>query len=176
MMVSSSHSENSVSEALDVCLSDWNLQINLLAITLDSRCTSHDLYSANLRDHLAKKTTPMLKGELFVVRCFVIALNVIAEDLISSVIGIIYKVCESEVCQSLSSPRRNFCRYCFATWHSWYKITVSSCYNNVEHRQSQHRQHNPSIKIHFFFFLINNWLKTLRERLVTWLVFHFYKS
>ncbi|URE38006.1 hypothetical protein MUK42_36180 [Musa troglodytarum] len=95
MMVSSPHSENALSEAIGVSLSDWNMKSKLFTITLDNNCSSHDIYSANLRDHLSNKNMLMLKGQLFVVRCYANILNVIAEDVIASIHGIIYNIRES---------------------------------------------------------------------------------
>ncbi|URE36797.1 hypothetical protein MUK42_35328, partial [Musa troglodytarum] len=94
MMVSSPHSENALSEAIGISLSDWNMKSKLFTITLDNNCSSHDIYSANLRDHLSNKNMLMLKGQLFVVRCYANILNVIAEDVITSIHGIIYNICE----------------------------------------------------------------------------------
>ncbi|XP_042433359.1 zinc finger BED domain-containing protein RICESLEEPER 2-like isoform X1 [Zingiber officinale] len=95
MMVSSPHSENALSEAIGVSLSDWIIKNKLFTITLDNDCSSHDIYSANLRDHLSNKNMLMLKGQLFVVRCYANILNVIAEDVIASIHGIIYNIRES---------------------------------------------------------------------------------
>ncbi|XP_064955920.1 zinc finger BED domain-containing protein RICESLEEPER 2-like [Musa acuminata AAA Group] len=95
MMVSSPHSENALSEAISVSLSDWNMKSRLFTITLDNTCSSHDIYSANLRDHLSNKNMLMLKGQLFVVRCYANILNVIAGDVIASIHGIIYNIRES---------------------------------------------------------------------------------
>ncbi|KAH7689719.1 Tam3-transposase (Ac family) protein [Dioscorea alata] len=95
MMVASPHSENALSEAIEICLSDWNMQTKLFTITLDNNCSSHDIYSANLRDHLTNKNTLMLKGQLFVVRCYAHILNVIAQDVMASIHGIIYNIRES---------------------------------------------------------------------------------
>ncbi|CAL9131797.1 unnamed protein product [Musa textilis] len=95
MMVSSPHSENALSEAIGVSLSDWNMKSKLFTITLDNNCSSHDIYSANLRDHLSNKNMLMLKGQLFVVRCYANILNVIAEDVVASIHGIIYNIRES---------------------------------------------------------------------------------
>ncbi|WOL02380.1 zinc finger BED domain-containing protein RICESLEEPER 2-like isoform X2 [Canna indica] len=95
MMVSSPHSENALSEAISVTLSDWNLKAKLFTITLDNNCSSHDIYSANLRDHLSNKNTLMLKGQLFVVRCYANILNVVAQDVIASIHGIVYNIRES---------------------------------------------------------------------------------
>ncbi|XP_039139007.1 zinc finger BED domain-containing protein RICESLEEPER 2-like [Dioscorea cayenensis subsp. rotundata] len=95
MMVSSPHSENALSEAIGICLSDWNMQTKLFTITLDNNCSSHDIYSANLRDHLTNKNSLMLKGQLFVVRCYAHILNVVAQDVMASIHGIIYNIRES---------------------------------------------------------------------------------
>ncbi|XP_008776870.1 zinc finger BED domain-containing protein RICESLEEPER 2-like [Phoenix dactylifera] len=95
MMVSSPHSENALSEVIGVSLSDWNMKSKLFTITLDNNCSSHDIYSANLRDHLSNKNTLMLKGQLFVVRCYAHILNVVAQDVIASIHGIIYNIRES---------------------------------------------------------------------------------
>lgn len=95
MMVSSPHSENALSEVIGISLSEWNLKDKLFTITLDNNCSSHDIYSANLRDHLAHKNTLMLKGQLFVVRCYANILNVVAQDVIASIHGIIYNIRES---------------------------------------------------------------------------------
>ncbi|KMZ65015.1 HAT family dimerization domain-containing protein [Zostera marina] len=95
MMVSSPHSENALSDAIGYCLSEWNMKSKLFTITLDNNCSSHDIYSANLRDHLSNKNALMLKGKLFVVRCFAHVLNVVAQDVIASIHGIIYNIRES---------------------------------------------------------------------------------
>ncbi|KAJ0981793.1 hypothetical protein J5N97_010048 [Dioscorea zingiberensis] len=95
IMVSSPHSENALSEAIGVCLSDWNMSTKLFTITLDNNCSSHDIYSANLREHLTNKNMLMLKGQLFVVRCYAHILNVVAQDVIASIHGIIYNIRES---------------------------------------------------------------------------------
>ncbi|URE42817.1 hypothetical protein MUK42_25969 [Musa troglodytarum] len=95
MLVSSPHSENALSEAISVSLSEWNVKTKLFTITLDNNCSSHDIYSANLRDHLSNKNTLMLKGQLFVVRCYANILNVVAQDVIASIHGIVYNIRES---------------------------------------------------------------------------------
>lgn len=94
-MVSSPHSENALSDVIGLCLSDWNIKSKLFTITLDNNCSSHDIYSANLRDHLSNKNTLTLKGQLFVVRCYAHLLNVAAQDVIASIHGIIYNIRES---------------------------------------------------------------------------------
>jgi len=95
MMVSSPHSENVLSDAIGYCLSEWNMKSKLFTITLDNSCSSHDIYSANLRDHLSNKNALILKGKLFVVRCFAHVLNMVAQDVIASIHGIIYNIRES---------------------------------------------------------------------------------
>ncbi|ONK60155.1 uncharacterized protein A4U43_C08F14970 [Asparagus officinalis] len=95
MMVSSPHSENALSEVIGISLSEWNMKSKLFTITLDNNCSSHDIYSANLRDHLSNKNMLMLKGQLFVVRCYANILNVVAQDVIASIHGIIYNIRES---------------------------------------------------------------------------------
>jgi hypothetical protein len=95
MMVSSPHSENALSEAITMSLSDWNMKDKLFTITLDNECSSHDIYSANLRDHLSNKNNLMLKGQLFVVRCYAHVLNVVAQDIIASIHGVVYNIRES---------------------------------------------------------------------------------
>ncbi|KAJ4755763.1 Zinc finger BED domain-containing protein RICESLEEPER 2 [Rhynchospora pubera] len=95
MMVSSPHSENALSEAISLSLSDWNMKDRLFTITLDNDCSSHDIYSANLRDHLSNKHTLMLRGQLFVVRCYAHILNVVAQDVIASIHGTVYNIRES---------------------------------------------------------------------------------
>jgi hypothetical protein len=75
MMVSSTHSENALSEAISLSLSDWNMKDKLFTITLDNECSSHDIYSANLRNHLSNKNNLMLKGQLFVVRCYAMPIS-----------------------------------------------------------------------------------------------------
>jgi hypothetical protein len=95
MMVSSPHSENALSEAISSSLTDWNLKDKLFTITLDNDCSSHDIYSANLRDHLSSKNDLSLKGQLFVVRCYAHILNAVAQDVIASIHGVIYNIRES---------------------------------------------------------------------------------
>ncbi|KAK3149446.1 hypothetical protein QOZ80_3AG0217480 [Eleusine coracana subsp. coracana] len=95
MMVSSPHSENALSEAISLSLSDWNMKDKLFTITLDNECSSHDIYSANLRDHLSNKNNLMLKGQMFVVRCYAHILNAVAQDVIASIHGVVYNIRES---------------------------------------------------------------------------------
>ncbi|CAL4977193.1 unnamed protein product [Urochloa decumbens] len=95
MMVSSPHSENALSEAISMSLSEWNMKDRLFTITLDNECSSHDIYSANLRDHLSNKNNLMLKGQLFVVRCYAHILNAVALDVIASIHGVVYSIRES---------------------------------------------------------------------------------
>jgi len=95
MMVSCPHSENALSDAIAYCLSEWNMRYKLFAITLDNHCSSHDIYSANLRDHLLNKNYIMFKGKPFVVCCFTHVLNVVAQDVIASIHGIIFNIRES---------------------------------------------------------------------------------
>ncbi|XP_014757205.1 zinc finger BED domain-containing protein RICESLEEPER 2 [Brachypodium distachyon] len=96
-MVSSPHSENalSVSGAISRSLSEWSMKQKLFTITLDNDCSSHDIYSANLRDHLSNMNDLMLKGQLFVVRCYAHILNGVAQDVIASAHGVIYNIRES---------------------------------------------------------------------------------
>ena len=105
MMVSSPHSENALSEAISMTLSDWNMKDKLFTITLDNDCSSHDIYSANLRDYLSNKNNLMLKGQLFVVRCYAHILNVVAQDVIASIHGVIYNIRESIKFIKASSAR-----------------------------------------------------------------------
>ncbi|XP_047092284.1 zinc finger BED domain-containing protein RICESLEEPER 2-like [Lolium rigidum] len=105
MMVSSPHSENALSEAISSSLTDWNLKDKLFTITLDNDCSSHDIYSANLRDHLSNKNNLMLKGQLFVVRCYANILNAVAHDVIASIHGVIYNIRESIKFIKASSAR-----------------------------------------------------------------------
>jgi hypothetical protein len=105
MMVSSPHSENALSEAISMSLSDWNMKDRLFTITLDNECSSHDIYSANLRDHLSNKNNLMLKGQLFVVRCYAHILNAVAQDVIASIHGVIYSIRESIKFIKASSAR-----------------------------------------------------------------------
>ncbi|CAL4977192.1 unnamed protein product [Urochloa decumbens] len=105
MMVSSPHSENALSEAISMCLSDWNMKDRLFTITLDNECSSHDIYSANLRGHLSNKNNLMLKGQLFVVRCYAHILNAAALDVIASIHGVIYSIRESIKFIKASSAR-----------------------------------------------------------------------
>uniref|UniRef100_A0A8I7BBL9 BED-type domain-containing protein n=1 Tax=Hordeum vulgare subsp. vulgare TaxID=112509 RepID=A0A8I7BBL9_HORVV len=95
MMVSSPHSENALSEAISSSLTDWSMKEKLFTITLDNDCSSHDIYSANLRDYLSSKNNHMLKGQLFVVRCYAHILNAVAEDVIALIHGVIYSIRES---------------------------------------------------------------------------------
>uniref|UniRef100_A0ACD5W9W6 Uncharacterized protein n=1 Tax=Avena sativa TaxID=4498 RepID=A0ACD5W9W6_AVESA len=95
MMVSSPHSENALSEAISASLTDWSMKDKLFTITLDNDCSSHDIYSANLRDHLSNKNDLSLKGQLFVVRCYAHILNAVAQDVIASIHGVIYNIRES---------------------------------------------------------------------------------
>jgi hypothetical protein len=105
MMVSSPHSENALSEAISLSLSDWSMKDKLFTITLDNECSSHDIYSANLRDHLSNKNSLMLKGQLFVVRCYAHILNAVAQDVIASVHGVVYNIRESIKFIKASSAR-----------------------------------------------------------------------
>ncbi|RLN22033.1 zinc finger BED domain-containing protein RICESLEEPER 2-like [Panicum miliaceum] len=105
MMVSSPHSENALSEAISMTLSDWNMKDKLFTITLDNECSSHDIYSANLRDYLSNKNNLMLKGQLFVVRCYTHILNAAAQDVIASIHGVIYNIRESIKFIKASSAR-----------------------------------------------------------------------
>jgi hypothetical protein len=105
MMVSSPHSENALSEAISMTLSDWNMKDKLFTITLDNECSSHDIYSANLRDYLSNKNNLMLKGQLFVVRCYAHILNAVAQDVIASIHGVIYNIRESIKFIKASSAR-----------------------------------------------------------------------
>ncbi|XP_066391517.1 zinc finger BED domain-containing protein RICESLEEPER 2 [Miscanthus floridulus] len=105
MMVSSPHSENALSEAISLSLSDWNMKDKLFTITLDNECSSHDIYSANLRDHLSNKNNLMLKGQLFVVRCYAHILNAVAQDVIASIHGVVYSIRESIKFIKASSAR-----------------------------------------------------------------------
>ena len=77
MMVSSPHPENTLSEAIGVSFSNWNMKTKLFIITLDNNCSTHDVYSTNLRD-LSNKNILMMKGQLFFVHCYANILNVIA--------------------------------------------------------------------------------------------------
>ncbi|XP_037454940.1 zinc finger BED domain-containing protein RICESLEEPER 2-like [Triticum dicoccoides] len=95
MMVASPHSQDALAEAISRSLFDWGMREKLLAITLDNDCPSHDIYSANLRDHLSNKNGVMLKGQLFVVRCYAHILNAAAQDVIASVHGVISGIRES---------------------------------------------------------------------------------
>jgi hypothetical protein len=91
VIVSSLHSEKELSDAISLCLSNWNLKDRLFTITLDDDFSSHDIYSANLGDNILNKYTLMFKG----VRCYTHILNVVAQDLIASFHGIVYNIRES---------------------------------------------------------------------------------
>ncbi|CAL9134387.1 unnamed protein product [Musa textilis] len=77
MMLPSPHPENALGEAIGVSLSNWNMNTKLFIITLDNNCSTHDVYSANLRE-LSNKSILMVKGQLFVVHCYDNTLNVVA--------------------------------------------------------------------------------------------------
>ncbi|XP_037445775.1 zinc finger BED domain-containing protein RICESLEEPER 2-like [Triticum urartu] len=94
-MVASPHSQDALAEAISRSLFDWGMREKLFAITLDNDCPSHDIYSANLRDHLSNTNGVMLKGQLFVVRCYAHILNAAAQDVIASVHGVISGIRES---------------------------------------------------------------------------------
>ncbi|KAE8802488.1 zinc finger BED domain-containing protein RICESLEEPER 2 [Hordeum vulgare] len=94
-MVASPHSQDALAEAISRSLFDWGMKEKLFAITLDNDCSSHDIYSANLRDHLSNKNGVMLKGQLFVVRCYAHILNAVAQDVIASAHGVIFSIRES---------------------------------------------------------------------------------
>lgn len=48
-----------------------------------------------MRDHLSNKKNLMLKGQLFVVRCYAHILNAAAQDVIASIHGVVYNISES---------------------------------------------------------------------------------
>jgi hypothetical protein len=62
VIVSSLHSEKELSDAISLCLSNWNLKDRLFTITLDDDFSSHDIYSANLGANILNKYTLMFKG------------------------------------------------------------------------------------------------------------------
>ncbi|KAG6480272.1 hypothetical protein ZIOFF_063752 [Zingiber officinale] len=95
MMVVSPHSEIALSEVISVSLSEWNMKTKLFAITVDNSSLSHDIYSANLKDHLSKKHTVVLRGQLFIARCYASILNLAADVVTASIHGIIYNIRES---------------------------------------------------------------------------------
>jgi hypothetical protein len=94
-MVPSPHPQNAVTDAISRCLPDWGMKDKLFTITLENDCSSHDIYSANLRDQLSSRNDVMLKGQLFVVRCYARILNAAALDVIASIHGVIYSIRES---------------------------------------------------------------------------------
>lgn len=95
MMAPWPQSENAVSRAIIKCLSDWNMQDKLFTITLEHDCSSHDIYSANLRNHLSGDNILMLKGQTFAVRCYANILNAVAHGVLASVHNVIYLIRES---------------------------------------------------------------------------------
>ncbi|XP_047074183.1 zinc finger BED domain-containing protein RICESLEEPER 2-like [Lolium rigidum] len=94
-MVPSPHPQNAVTDAISRCLPDWGMKDKLFTITLENDCSSHDIYSANLRDQLSSRNDVMLKGQLFVVRCYARILNAAAQDVIAYIHGVIYSIRES---------------------------------------------------------------------------------
>ncbi|KAK1292688.1 hypothetical protein QJS10_CPB17g02575 [Acorus calamus] len=95
MNVSSPHTEMALSDAIGACLSDWNMKTRLFTVTVDNSRSSHDLYSANLRDHLSCNSSLMLDGRIFFVRCYAHILNTVARDALEAIHDIIYNVRES---------------------------------------------------------------------------------
>ncbi|KAF0914339.1 hypothetical protein E2562_028219 [Oryza meyeriana var. granulata] len=142
MMVSSPHSENALSEAITTSLTDWNMKDKLFTITLDNDRSSHDIYSANLRDSLSKKNNLMLKGQLFVVRCYAHILNAVAQDAVASVHGVIYHIRESikfikassvheekfaEIALQLEIPRaKTLCLDVTTQWNTTYLMLLAA--------------------------------------------------
>ncbi|XP_015696132.2 zinc finger BED domain-containing protein RICESLEEPER 4-like [Oryza brachyantha] len=95
MMAPWPNSEDAVSKVITKGLSGWNMEDKLFTITLEHDCSSHDIYSANLINHLSGDNVLMLKGQLFVVRCYANILNAVAHDVLASAHNVVYLIRES---------------------------------------------------------------------------------
>ncbi|KAK1323078.1 hypothetical protein QJS10_CPA02g00105 [Acorus calamus] len=110
MNVSSPHTEMALSDAIGACLSDWNMKTRLFTVTIDNSRSSHDLYSANLRDHLSCNSSLMLGGRLFFVRCYAHILSTVAQEALEAIHDVIYNVRESiKYIKSSPSREEKFC-------------------------------------------------------------------
>ncbi|KAK1275463.1 hypothetical protein QJS04_geneDACA016051 [Acorus gramineus] len=110
MNVSSPHTEMALSDAIGACLSDWNMKTRLFTVTIDNSRSSHDLYSANLRDHLSCNSSLMLGGHLFFVRCYAHILSTVAQEALEAIHDVIYNVRESiKYIKSSPSREEKFC-------------------------------------------------------------------
>ncbi|KAF0887907.1 hypothetical protein E2562_005622 [Oryza meyeriana var. granulata] len=158
MMAPWPHSEDAVSKAISKGLSGWNMHDKLFTITLEHDCSSNDIYSANLRNHISSDNILNRKGQLFVVRCYANIVNAVAHDVLASVHNVIYLVRESikfikadsaheekfaEIAQQLEIPSTNIlCLDVTTEWNTTYLMLLAaldyrqeftileSCYDN----------------------------------------------
>ncbi|KAJ1436743.1 Zinc finger, BED-type [Sesbania bispinosa] len=86
-------SDSAVSHAVAVCLSDWNIEGRLFSITCNQ--TLSEVAIGNLRSLLSVKNPLILNGQLLVGNCIARTLSNVANDLLSSVQGIVKKIRDS---------------------------------------------------------------------------------
>ncbi|XP_027330428.1 zinc finger BED domain-containing protein DAYSLEEPER-like isoform X3 [Abrus precatorius] len=87
------NSDSALSHAVAVCLSDWNLEGRLFSITCNQ--TLSEVALGNLRPLLSVKNPLILNGQLLVGNCIARTLSNVANDLLSSVHGIVKKIRDS---------------------------------------------------------------------------------
>ncbi|KAK7330069.1 hypothetical protein VNO77_24254 [Canavalia gladiata] len=87
------NSDSALSHAVAVCLSDWNLEGRLFSITCNQ--TLSEVALGNLRPLLSVKNPLILNGQLLVANCIARTLSNVANDLLSSVHGIVKKIRDS---------------------------------------------------------------------------------
>ncbi|XP_061350757.1 zinc finger BED domain-containing protein DAYSLEEPER-like isoform X2 [Gastrolobium bilobum] len=86
-------SDSAISHAIAVCLSDWNLEGRLFSITCNQAVS--EVAHESLRPLLSVKNPLILNGQLLVGNCIARTLSNVANDLLSSVQGIVKKIRDS---------------------------------------------------------------------------------
>ena len=98
------HTEIVICDALQSCLSEWEIEKKIWTVTVDN-ASYNDCAVSLLRDNLAYQNNLSGDGKFFHVRCCAHILNLMVQDGLSEIQDVIYAVRESIKYISISIPR-----------------------------------------------------------------------
>ncbi|KAM1714689.1 hypothetical protein ACFX12_025264 [Malus domestica] len=142
VMVPSTDSGDTFSQAILTCLSDWHLEGRLFTITLD-QSLSNETIIGNLKGLLSVKNPHMLSSQLLIRNCYARVLSRLAQDALRALSGTITKVRESvkyvktsesreekfvQLKQQLQVPSsKNISVDNLTKWDTTYHMLVAAC-------------------------------------------------
>ncbi|KAB1216130.1 putative AC transposase [Morella rubra] len=87
----SSHTEDMLSEVINKCLMDWNVDCKLFALTFDD-CSTDDDIVLRIKEQISHKRPILSNGQLFDVRSAAHVLNLIVEDAMEALREVTQKI------------------------------------------------------------------------------------